>query len=80
MGHLEYQTIAAVVASLELGPRPVALDRARIEHQIRELALEHAAGRFDDAVYLERLHELRAAKANLERTSVDRISPERAVA
>ena len=63
-----------------LGPRPVALDRARIERQIRELALEHAAGRLEDAAYLERLHELRDAKQNLERTSADGISPERAVA
>ncbi len=73
-------TIGAVVASLGSGPRPVALDRARIERQIRELALEHAAGRLEDAVYLERLHGLREAKENLERTSADGISPERAVA
>jgi hypothetical protein len=30
--------MAAVVASLGSGPRPVARDRARIERQIRELA------------------------------------------
>jgi hypothetical protein len=41
---LDDATTAAVVASLGSGPRPVALDRARIERQIRELALEHAAG------------------------------------
>ena len=39
------------------GPRPVTLDKARIEHQVRKLALEHAAGRLEDAMYLERLHE-----------------------
>jgi hypothetical protein len=77
---LDDGTIAAVVASLGSGPRPVALDKARIERQIRELALEHAAGRLEDAVYLERLHELRDAKENVERTSADGISPERAVA
>ena len=52
----------------------------RIERQIRELALEYAAGRIEDAVYLERLHELRHARENLERTNADGISPERAVA
>ena len=58
----------------------MAIDRARIDRQIRELALEHAAGRLEDAVYLERLHELRDAKESLERTSADGIAPERAVA
>ena len=58
----------------------MAIDQARIERQIRELALEHAAGRLEDAVYLERLHELRDAKENLERTSADGITAERAVA
>jgi hypothetical protein len=73
--------MAAVVASLGSGPRPVARDRARIERQIRELALEHSAGRLEDAIYLERLHELRDAKENLDRTSADdATSPERAVA
>jgi hypothetical protein len=38
------------------------------------------AGRLEDAAYLERLHGLREAKENLERTSTDGISPERAVA
>jgi hypothetical protein len=34
-----------------------------------------------DAIYLERLHELRDAKENLDRTSADdATSPERAVA
>ena len=77
---LDDGTMAAVVASLGSGPRPVAIDRARIDRQIRDLALEHAAGRLEDAVYLERSHELRDAKENLERTSTDGSSSERAVA
>jgi hypothetical protein len=44
----------------------VAIDRARIDRQMRELALDHAAGRLPDAVYLERLRTLREAKASLE--------------
>ncbi len=77
---LDDATIAAVVASLGSGPRPVTLDKARIDRQIRDLALEHAAGRLEDEVYLERLHEFRDAKDNLERTSADGITAERAVA
>ena len=77
---LDDATISAVVASLGTGPRPVAIDQARIDRQIRELALDHAAGRLEDAAYLERLHELRGAKENLEHRSTDGISPERAVA
>lgn len=65
---LDDATIAAVVASLGSGPRPVTLDKARIDRQIRDLALEHAAGRLEDDVYLERLHEFRDAKDNIERT------------
>lgn len=56
----------------------MAIDRARIDRQIRELALEHAAGRLEDAVYLERMHELRTTEENLERTNGDGIAPERA--
>jgi hypothetical protein len=58
----------------------VAIDRARIDRRIRELALEHAAGGLEDAAYLERLHQLRDARENLDRRSADGISPERAVA
>ncbi len=36
-------TIGAVVAALGGAPRPVVLDRARIDCQFRELALDHAA-------------------------------------
>ena len=77
---LDEATIAAVVASLGSGPRPVTLDRARIDRQIRDLVLEHAAGRLEDAIYLERLREFRSAKESLERTSADGITAERAVA
>jgi DNA invertase Pin-like site-specific DNA recombinase len=77
---LDDATISAVVASLGTGPRPVAIDQARIDRQIRELALDHAAGSLEDEAYLERLHGLRDAKENLERTSTDGIPPERAVA
>ena len=52
----------AVVAVLGSTRRPVEMDRARIDRRIRELALEHAAGRLEDAAYLERLQALREAR------------------
>ena len=39
--------------------QPVAIDRARIDRQMRELALEHAAGSLGDEAYLARLKVLR---------------------
>jgi hypothetical protein len=76
---LDAATIGAVVAALGGAPRPVAIDRARIDRQIRELALEHAAGRVEDAVYLERLRELREAKDEVGRTTGERVAAERAI-
>ena len=35
------------------------MDRAGLERQMRELALEHAAARLDDAEYLARMARLR---------------------
>ncbi len=77
---LDAATIGAVVAALGGAPRPVALDRARIDRQMRELALEHAAGRLEDAVYLERLRELREAKDDVGRMPGERVAAERAIA
>lgn len=76
---LHAATVGAVVAALGGAPRPVALDRARIDRQIRELTLDHAAGRLDDAVYLERLRELREAKDGVERSTGERVAPDRAI-
>jgi hypothetical protein len=63
-------TMAAVVAALGSSHQPVELDRARIDRQIRELALEHAAGGLADEAYLTRLTALREARdAITERTA-----------
>jgi hypothetical protein len=56
---LDASTRAEIVAVLSAGERPVAMDRARLERQMRELALEHAAARIDDAAYLARMADLR---------------------
>ena len=50
---------AQVVAVLSAGARPVTMDRARLERQMRDLALDHAAARVDDADYLARMARLR---------------------
>ena len=50
---------AEITAVLSAGERPVTMDRARLERQMRELALEHAAARLDDAEYLARMARLR---------------------
>jgi hypothetical protein len=48
------------------GERPSAIDRARLERQMRELALDHAGSRVPDTACLERMAELRAQLAALE--------------
>ena len=63
-------TMASVVAALGSNQRPVAIDRARIDRQIRELALEHAAGGLGDETYPTRLKALREQRdAITERTA-----------
>ena len=59
--HLRAQIVAGLSARAH---RPVTMDRARLERQMRELALEHAAARLDDAVYLARMARLRGALEN----------------
>jgi hypothetical protein len=63
-------TMDAVVAALGSSRQPVAIDKARIDRQMRELALEHAAGSLSDDVYLARLKVLRRQRdAVVERTA-----------
>ena len=77
---LDARTLAAVVGALGSGPRPIAIDRGRIERQMRTLALDHAAGRLEDATYLEQVQALREAKAGLERATSEGVPAERAIA
>jgi hypothetical protein len=46
--------IARVVAALGSRRPPISIDRARLERQLRDLALEHAAGTMSDEAYLSR--------------------------
>jgi hypothetical protein len=50
---------AQITAVLSAGDRPLTMDRARLERQMRDLALEHAAAPLDDAEYLARMARLR---------------------
>ncbi len=56
---LDNEVRGQVVAVLSAGARPVTMDRARLERQMRDLALEHAAARVHDTDYLARMARLR---------------------
>ncbi len=76
---LDDATIAGVVAALGGARRPVAIDRGRIERQMRDLALEHVRGGLSDDTYLARVVESRAQIAALEVTSDVGVPADRAV-
>jgi hypothetical protein len=59
--------------------RPVAIDPSWIERQMRELALDHAAGGISDETYLERMKRLRASLAEVEETIQVGVPADRAV-
>jgi len=67
---LDDVTMTSVVAALGSTSQPVAIDRARIDRQIRELALEHAGGLLGDDTDRTRLRALRDQRdAIVERTA-----------
>jgi hypothetical protein len=70
--------IARVVAAKGSPDRPVGLDRARVERQMRDLALDHVAERIDYAAHLDRLGQLRADLAAMDTTPRDGVSVKRA--
>ena len=72
-------TMASVVARLGSNRQPVAMDRARIDRQIRELALDHAAGELGDDAYLARLKVLRGQRDTLAERTESGLSGQRAV-
>ncbi len=76
---LDDGVIARVVAALGSADRPIGLDRARIERQMRDLALDHVAERIDDSAYLERLGQLRVDLATVDTTPRGDLPAKRAV-
>ena len=76
---LDDATIAAVVAALGSSRQPVVIDRARIDRQMRELALEHAAGSMGDEAYLTRLKVLRGQRDAIAERTAPGLPAQRAV-
>jgi truncated hemoglobin YjbI len=76
---LDDNVIARVVAALGSTVRPVAIDRSRIERQMRELAMDHVGGGISDETYLARLKHLRESLAEIEETAQVGVSADRAV-
>ncbi len=72
-------TMASVIAALVSPTQPVAIDRARIDRQIRELALEHAAGGLGDDTYLTRLKAFREARDAITERTATGVPGQRAV-
>jgi DNA invertase Pin-like site-specific DNA recombinase len=72
-------TMASVVAALGSNKQPIAIDRGRIDRQIRELALEHAAGLLGDDAYLMRLKALREARDAITERTATGVPGQRAV-
>ena len=60
--------------------RPVAIERARVERQLREVALQHAARAISDEAYLARVAELRSLADRLDAADGTGVAPDRAVA
>ena len=76
---LDDSVIARVVAALSSTVRPIAIDRSRIERQMRELALDHVGGGISDETYLERMKHLRTSLAEVEQTAQVGVPADRAV-
>lgn len=72
-------TMASVVAALGSNHQPVAIDRARLDRQIRELALEHAGGLLGDDAYLTRLKALREQRDAITERTATGVPGQRAV-
>lgn len=66
---LDPATLAQVVAALGSNERPVTLDKARLQRQIKAMAAENAEGRVADEVYLERKRQLLGEIDALERSA-----------
>ena len=56
--NLDPATMAQVVAATSAG-RPIALDRARLDRQLHDLAQSHAQDEISDEAYLMRKRQLR---------------------
>ena len=76
---LDDAVLAEVIDALGVSGQPTSLDRARLERQMRDLALEHVAERIGDEGYLARLGQMRAALAELDAVPHRDVPAERVV-
>ena len=76
--NLDASTMAQVVAATSVG-RPIAIDRARVDRQLHELAQSNAQDEISDEAYLARKRQLRAALAGMEQQSDGGLPAQRAV-
>ena len=76
---LDETTFAEVVAALASNERPVSLDKARLERQIKVLANQNVEGTLDDEAYVARKRELKRQIEALERSARPGIPAARAV-
>ena len=72
-------TIQAVVAALRSTKRPVAIDKARIERHMRDLALEHASETVSDEADIARMAEMRSQRETVVECTDRSVPAERAV-
>jgi hypothetical protein len=77
---LDDAAIAKVVAMLGAAERPVTLDKVRLERQLRELALDHAAGRIGDDAYMSKVKEARSRLAAYDQPEAGHVPSKRAAA
>ena len=76
--NLDASTMAQVVAATSVG-RPIAIDRARVDRQLHELAQSNAQDEISDEAYLARKRQLRAELAGMEQQSDGGLPAQRAV-
>ena len=75
---LDEALIAAVVAALNSPRRPVTIERARVERQLRDQALQHASGSLADDDYIARAAALRSHREQIDAGAGMTITPSQA--
>ena len=75
---LDAATIAKVVAATSVG-RPIAIDRARVNRQLHDLAQSHAQDEISDEAYLARKRQLRGELAGMAQQSDGGLPAQQAV-
>ena len=72
-------SIAKVVAALGAAGRPVALDKVRLQRELRQLAMDHAEDRISNEAYLTHHGELKTRLATFDEPQAGHVPAKRAV-